>query len=163
MMRAFLLFILVLGGCTVSRPSATTAYQAEGVTVTLAVRTGLTAGGIVGGELLAVEPNAFLVDAVNQIGEPVRVVRVPMQAVTRGTAFVGTPPRGEIRSVVDTPVGMRRVARLGRGGRARGVDLRRLSRFPYGVEEAVLARLLEVRVQTEVADLDFAPIRSTLN
>ena len=163
MTRAALLVLVVLGGCTVTRPSATTYYQAEGVTVTLAVRTGLTAGGVVAGELLAVEPDAFLVDAVNQAGEPIRVVRVPMRDVTRGAAFVGRPPRGEIRTVVGTPVGLRRVARLGESGRTRGVDLRRLSRFPYGVEAEVLARLLELRVQTEVAGLDFAPIRSTLN
>lgn len=163
MMRALLLFLAVLSGCTVTRPPATTYYQAEGVTVTLAVSTGIGAGGIVGGELLAVEPGAFLIDAVNQSGEPIRVVRVPMRSVRRGAAFVGTPPRGEIRGVTDTPVGMRRVARLGRGGQARGVDLRTLSRFPYGVPDGVLDALLDARVQTEVADLDFAPIRSTLD
>lgn len=163
MTRALLLVLAVLSGCTVTRPPATAYYQAEGVTVTLAVSPGVGAGGIVGGELLAVEPGAFLVDAVNQVGQPVRVVRVPMRDVRRGAAFVGTPPRGEIRSVADTPIGMRRVARLGRGGQARGVDLRSLSRFPYGLPDGVLDALLEARVQTEVAGLDFAPLRSTLD
>ena len=158
MTRALLFGLLLLTGCAVGRPNTFEHYQAEGVVVTLSVRSS-EASGILAGELLTVEPDAFLIDAVNQIGEPVRVVRVPRRDVTRGAAFSGRAPRGEFRSVVDTPPGMRRIARLGAAGRARGVDLQSLSRFPFGVPDEALARLLGARVQTEVADLGFAPIR----
>ncbi|PAP77693.1 hypothetical protein BSZ37_15205 [Rubrivirga marina] len=150
----------MLAGCTFGRSSTVEHYQAEGVTLVLAVQSS-EASGIIAGELLTVEPDAYLLDAVNQIGDPVRVVRVPMRDITRGAAYSGRSPRGEVRSVVDTPPGMRRVARLGEAGRARGMDLQRLSRFPFGIPDAALSRLLDARVQTEVAGLGFAPIRST--
>jgi hypothetical protein len=160
MTRLPLLTLLALTSCTVSRPTATEHYQAEGVTVVLTVRSG-EASGVLAGELLTIEPGAFLVDAVNQIGEPVRVVRVPMRDIQRGAAYSGRAPRGEFRSVTQPPPGMRRVARLGSAGQARRVDLQSLSRFPYGVPHEALARILDARVQTEVADLGFAPLRSS--
>ena len=158
MTRALLLSVaLLVGGCVVKQPAPTALFQAHGVTVALSVRS----GGIVGGELLAVEADAFLIDAVNQAGAPVRVVRVPKRDVREGAAYVGQVVATDVRQVVTTPPGLRRVARIRAGGRARGADLVRLSRFPYGVPDDALARLLEARVQTEVAGLDFAPVRRT--
>lgn len=155
-----ILALLWLAGCTVGRTGHIEHYQAEGVTVTLSVQSS-EGSGVLAGELLAVEPDAFLVDAVNQLGQPVRVVRVPMRSILRGAAYAGRPPRGEYRSATSAPPGMRRIARLGRLGRARGTELGRLSRFPYGVPAEALARLLDARVQTDVAGLDFAPLRSS--
>lgn len=160
MTRLAILALLLFSGCIMGRPDAVEHYQAEGLTVTLSVQSN-EGSGVLAGELLAVEPDAFLIDAVNQIGQPVRVVRVPMRAVLRGAAYSGRPPRGEYRSVTNAPPGMQRVARLGRTGRARGTDLARLSRFPYGVPDEVLTRILDARVQTEVAGLDYAPLRSS--
>lgn len=158
MTRLLLFGLLLLTGCSIGRPTTVEHYQAEGVTVVLSVQSS-EGSGFLAGELLTVEPGAFLVDAVNQLGEPVRVVRVPMRDIVRGAAYSGRAPRGEFRTMVNAPPGMQRVARLGAAGRARGLDLQSLSRFPYGVPVEALAALLDARVQTEVAGLSFAPIR----
>lgn len=159
MSRAVLLVALTLSGCIIGQRNPRATYQGPGVTLTLAVRDD-EGRGLLAGELLAVEPSAFLIDAVDEFGQRIRVVRVPLRAVERGAALHGPISPVDIRSVVDTPYGMRRIATLRAGGRTRSVDLRLLSRFPDGIPPDALARLLDARVQTEVAGLGFAPLRT---
>lgn len=138
--------LLLAAGCTVGT-TASRVYQAEGVTLTLDV-----GRGTVTGELLAVEPAAFLVDAVSSLGTPTRVVRVPVEAIRRGAVYA-RPARPTLNPAFGRrEARTRRIARLQPGGIVSGgLDLRTLSRFPHGLDDAVLATLLSHRGQTEVA------------
>ena len=158
MMRSllFLTVLLTVSGCTFGLRGGDV-YQARGVTLALEMRD----AGVIAGELLTVESGAFVIDAVDEVARPTRVVRVPMTSVLRGVVLGGTPSPGEIRDVRRTPPGLERLDRLSENGNARRLDLPPLSRFPYGIPDDALDRLLDARGQTEVAGLDRAPARMT--
>lgn len=158
MMRALLLLtvLLTLGGCTFGLRGSDV-YQARGVTLVLEMR----GAGVIAGELLTVESGAFVIDAVDEVARPTRIVRVPMTSIVRGVVYGGTPVAGEIRDVGRTPPGLERLDRLSENGNARRIHLLSLSRFPYGIPDAALDLLLDARGQTEVAGLDRAPARMT--
>ena len=157
MMRSLLLTVLLaLGGCAFGLRGGDV-YQARGVTLALEMR----GAGVIAGELLTVESGAFVIDAVDEVARPTRVIRVPMTSIVRGAVYGGTPSPGEIRDVRRTPPGLERLDRLSENGNARRITLPPLSRFPYGIPDAARDRLLTARGQTEVAGLDRAPARMT--
>ena len=157
MMRSLLLTVLLaLGGCAFGLRGGDV-YQARGVTLALEMR----GAGVIAGELLTVESGAFVIDAVDEVARPTRVIRVPMTSVLRGVVLGGTPSPGEIRDVRRTPPGLERLDRLSENGNARRITLPPLSRFPYGIPDAARDRLLTARGQTQVDGLDRAPARMT--
>ena len=157
MMRSLLLTVLLaLGGCAFGLRGGDV-YQARGVTLALEMR----GAGVIAGELLTVESGAFVIDAVDEVARPTRVIRVPMTSIVRGAVYGGTPSPGEIRDVRRTPPGLERLDRLSENGNARRITLPPLSRFPYGIPDAARDRLLAARGQTQVDGLDRAPARMT--
>ena len=157
MMRSLLLTVLLaLGGCAFGLRGGDV-YQARGVTLALEMR----GAGVIAGELLTVESGAFVIDAVDEVARPTRVIRVPMTSIVRGAVYGGTPSPGEIRDVRRTPPGLERLDRLSENGNARRITLPPLSRFPYGIPDAARDRLLTARGQTQVDGLDRAPARMT--
>ena len=156
-MRSLLLTVLLaLGGCAFGLRGGDV-YQARGVTLALEMR----GAGVIAGELLTVESGAFVIDAVDEVARPTRVIRVPMTSIVRGAVYGGTPSPGEIRDVRRTPPGLERLDRLSENGNARRITLPPLSRFPYGIPDAARDRLLTARGQTQVDGLDRAPARMT--
>lgn len=151
---AALLVAFVLPGC-IHGLAGRDVFQADGVLVELRVA-GVAAP--VAGELLVVEPDAFLVDALGADGRPERVVRVARAAIAEGTVYAGTSGgRWAVTGEVP-PTGTRRIARLAPGGRPGGrLDLRLLSRFPHGLSDALLDALLARRGQPAVAPIPAAP------
>lgn len=106
---------------------------------------------ILAGELLAVETRDLLIDSVDEHGQPRVVVRVPKAAVARGTAYVGSSPDADLRTLRRPPPGMRRAAEIRPGGStSNNTLLVQLSRFPSGLTDTLLSRLLAARGQTEV-------------
>ncbi len=149
-----LLLAVVLPGC-MHGLAGRDVFQADGVLVELRVA---GVGSTVAGELLVVEPDAFLVDALGADGRPERVVRVARAAIAEGAVYAGTS--GGRWAVTDEvpPPGTRRIARLAIGGTPEGrLDLRLLSRFPHGLSDDLLGALLERRGQTTVAPIPDAP------
>ena len=160
-MRRLLLLALVLSGCHIGA-SGRSLVQPQGATVALAVAGD---GGIrvLAGELLAVEPDGFLVDAFDAAGGRVRAVRVPADAVLRGAVYLGPTQGVETRSARSTPAGMRRVGRLEARGRFReSFALDALSRFPDGIPNSALRDWLAARGQTALASHRDAPLRPDL-
>ncbi len=139
-MKGLLLLALVLTGCTIGSKGRDL-VQAHGATVALAVRVE-GRQQILAGELLAVEPDALLIDSVDPVGQPRAVVRVPKPSIARGVVYVGTSPGSDVRLLRRTPQGMRRAAEIQLGGRAlNGPLLIRLSRFPSGIPDTLLLAL----------------------
>lgn len=140
----------VAGGCAHGL-SGRQVFQAEGIFVVLSV-TG--ADGPVAGELLVVEPGAFLLDALGPDGHPARVVRVARASIAGGTAYAGTPGGRWAVTGAPLPEGTRRIARLGASGVSDGrLDLRLISRFPHGLSDPLLGALLAHRGQAAVVPL----------
>jgi hypothetical protein len=149
-----LLLVVVLSGC-IHGLAGRDVFQADGVLVELRV-TGVAA--TVAGELLVVDADALLIDALGPDGRPQRVVRVSRSTIAEGAVYAGTS--GGRWAVTDEvpPPGTRRIARLTSGGTPDGrLDLRLLSRFPHGLSDALLGALLERRGQSAVAPVPDAP------
>ncbi len=156
-MRAALLLALALSGCTVGTRGHEI-VQARGATVALAVRVD-GRQQILAGELLAVEPDHLVVDSFDAFGQPRAVVSVPHDVIARGTAYVGSSPDADVRALRRPPPGLRRVLDIRPlGGRLSSDLLVRLSRFPGGVPDGLMAQLLEARGQTEVGGPDQAEL-----
>lgn len=134
-------------------------YQAEGVLVVLYAAADAAPGASVpvageqlAGELLVVEPGAWVVDALGPDGRPARVVRVAQTAIRGGAVYAGTTGGRWAVSGAAAPEGARRVARITTGGGTDSrLDLRLLSRFPHGLSDALLDALLARRGQTGIA------------
>lgn len=149
-----LLAVLALPGCARGL-SGRQVFQAEGVLVELRVQGAVAP---VAGELLLVEPDALLVDALGPDGRPARVVRVARAAIAGGDAYAGTTGGRWAVSDEAPPPGARRVARFTAGGAVAGrLDLRLLSRFPHGLSDALLGALLARRGQASVAPVPDTP------
>ena len=160
-MRGLLLLALALSGCHVGA-SGRSLVQPQGATVALAVR-GEDRVEVLAGELLAVEPDGFLVDAFDAAGARVRAVRVPAEAILRGAVYLGPTQGVETRSARSTPDGTRRVGRLDAGGRfTEPFALEALSRFPRGISDAARRDWLAARGQASLLSYREAPLRPDL-
>lgn len=177
-MKRLLLLVALVSGCTFGT-SGGEVFQAEGVTLVVTFQDPASQAPRqpreLSGELLAVEADGFVVDAVGDTGAPTRVVRVPFEVISSGEVLAGrttgtapvyapalpAPSAQRARNARRPPrSGVRRVGALGRRGvPSRGVDLEALSRFPDGIPPPLLARLLDARGQNEVLTHLDAPSR----
>ncbi len=148
MTRRLLLLTLVgaLPGCFFGT-SGRDVYQAEGLTLWIETLDGPTRATLVG-ELLAVEADAYVLDAFQTQGGTRTVVRVPLSQIDSGRIYARSASSG---TDTDPLAGYGRVGTLRRFGQPKGrMPLQRLSRFPYGLEGDVLAALLARRGQSEI-------------
>lgn len=134
----------MLAGC-IYGTTARQSFQAEGALVVL------TAGGqFVAGELLEVGTDTWTLDALGPTGAPARVVRIPATAIVEGTVYTGAPMGRWSLDGADPPKGVGILTRIGSGGAVDGrLDVRLVSRFPYGMPPAALDALLALRGQTQ--------------
>jgi len=146
-----LLPLAALSGCTFGAHGREV-YQAEGLMVSLDIRD-YRNPSVLTGELLAVESDAFVVDA--SLGNTPTVVRVPLSRIARGRVYAQSYNDGLDAELA----GYRKVGALDAYGRPRHrLDLNRLCRFPHGLEGAALDALLSARGQTEILPYTEAPM-----
>ena len=126
-----LLALFVLGGCThgPQLKNFDAAYGPAGVASTIEFYAGSTD---LKGELLAVETDALVLALAN------RIVRAPYTAI-RAASFEGAPQMG--------------ISAMRRPREETRRQLSLLSRFPQGLRDDVLARLLAVYGQDEIETL----------